>query len=65
MEPLFNVEDNSTLVLVGLMKKCKVTKPLINLLTQGQELKSAAIFTSIIALTPRINKVLQERCLSQ
>lgn len=63
MQPLFNVEENGTLVLVALAKDCKKEKPLLNLTTYRGEIKSAAVFMPIIEFIPWINQVLQKRCL--
>lgn len=64
MEPLFNVEENDTLVLVALAKNCKKATPLINLITHEVKIESASIFMTIIKFIPWINQILQERCIS-
>lgn len=63
MKPLFNVEEDNTLVLVALARKCITAKPLLNPSTSREETKSAAVFMPIIDFIPWINGVLQKRCL--
>lgn len=64
MQPLFNVERNDQLVLVALPKHCKISKPVINLITYREEVKSATVFMPIIECLPWIYQVLQDRCMS-
>lgn len=62
MQPLFNVERNDQLVLVALLKLCKISKPLINLITYREEVKPVTVFKPIIESLPWIYQVLQDRC---
>lgn len=63
MQPLFNVEEDNTLVLVALARKCLTVKTFLILSTSREEIKSASIFMPIVEFTPWINGVLQEMCL--